>query len=91
MPSPTPAVLISPVQGNVGASNTFHLIFEIFGEDNAETLVTNSGKGLAVYFSDDIGGPTLDARINSNAHGHVMLPPQTQNDYNSGDIFSEEK
>ena len=90
MPSPTPALLISPVQGNVGASNTFHLRFDIFGEDNAETLFTNSGKGLAVYFSDDIGGPTLDSRINSNAHGHVMFHAQTQNDYNSGDIFYEE-
>ena len=91
MPSPTPALLISPVQGNVGASNTFHIIFEIFGEDNAETLVTNSGKGLAVYFSDDIGGPTFSARMSSNAHGHVILPAQTQQHSDSGDIFSEEE
>ena len=90
MRPPTPSVLNSLVQGGVGVSNTSHLRFEIFGEDNVETLVTDSGKVSEVSFSDEIGGPTLAARISSNAHGHVMLPAQTQHNSDSGDIFSKE-
>ena len=45
MPPPTPALLNSLVQGYVGASNTSHLRFEIFGEENVETIVTHSRKG----------------------------------------------
>ena len=90
MPPPTPAVLNIPVQGGVGESNPSHLRFEIFGEENAETLVTHSGKGLAVSFSGNIGGPTLAARISSNKHGCVMFPDHNQHDSDSGDLFSEE-
>ena len=78
MPPPTPAVLNIPIQGDVSASNPSHIIFEIFGEENAENLVTHSGKGSAVLFSDDIGCPTLAARMSSNVHGHVMFPAKTQ-------------
>ena len=56
-----------------------------------ETLVTNFGKGSAVSFSDDISVTTLAARMSSNAHGHVILPAQTQQHSDSGDIFSEEE
>ena len=91
MPPPTPAVLNIPVQGGVGASNPSHLRFEIFGEENAETLFTQSGKGSEVLFSDDICGPTLAARMSSNAHRHVMLPAHTQHDSDRGDIFSKEE
>ena len=90
MPPPTPVVLNSPVQENNGASNTSHLWFERFGEENAENPVTHSGKGLEVFFSDDTGGPTLADRMSSSGHVHVMLPPQTQYDSDSGDIFYEE-
>ena len=88
MPHTTPSVLNRLFQGDVGASNPSHLRFERFGEENAETLVTNYGKGSTVLFSDDIGGPTLDARMSSNAHVHVMLTDQTQHNSDSGDIFS---
>ena len=91
MPTPTLAVLNIPVQGDVGASNPSHLRFEIFGEENAETLVTHSGKGSEVFFSDEIGGPNLAARISRNAHVHVMLPAQAQHDSDSGDLFSKEE
>ena len=91
MPTTTPAVLNSLVQGDVGASNPPHLRFEIFGEENAETLFTQSGKGSEVLFSDDICGPTLAARMSINAHGHAMLPAQTQHKSDIGDIFSEEE
>ena len=91
MRPPTPSVLNSLVQGGVGASNPSHLIFEIFGEDNVETLVTDSGKVSEVSFSDEIGGPTLAARMSINAHGHAMLPAQTQHKSDIGDIFSEEE
>ena len=90
MPPPTPDILNSLAQGDVGASNTSHLIFEIFGEENAETLVTHYGKGLAVLLSAEIGGPTLAARMSSNDYGNVMLPAQTQHDSDSGNLFSEE-
>ena len=50
MPPPTPAVLNSSVQGDVGASNPSHLRFGIFGEENAENLVNHSGKGSVVLF-----------------------------------------
>ena len=89
MRPPTPSVLKSLVQGGVGASNPSHLRFEIFGEDNEETLVTHSGKGSVVLFSDEIVGPTSAARMSSNVHGHVMLLAQTQHDSNSVDLFSK--
>ena len=91
MPPPTLAVLNSSVQGGVGASNTSHLIFEIFGEENAETLVNHSGKGSAVLFSYEIVGPTSAARMIINAHGNFILPSQTQHDFDSGDLFSMEE
>ena len=91
MPPPPPAVLNSLVQEDVGASNPSHLIFEFFGEENTDTLVTHYGKGSAVLFSDEIGGPTLATRMSSNAHEHVMLPAQTQHDSDSGNLFSEEE
>ena len=91
MPPTTPAALNSLVQWDVGASTPPHLIFEIFGEENAETLVTHSGKVLAVSFSDDIDGPTLDARMSSNGYGHVILTAQIQHDSDSDNIFSEEE
>ena len=90
MPPPTLAVLNSSVQGGVGASNTSHLIFEIFGEENVNTFVTHSGKGSAVSFSDKIFGPTSATRMSRNALGNVMLPSQTQHDSDSGGLFSKE-
>ena len=89
MPPPTPAILNSSVQEDFGASNPSHLRFEIFGEDNEETLVTHSGKGSVFLFSDEIVGPTSAARMSSNVHGHVMLLAQTQHDSNSVDLFSK--
>ena len=89
MPPPNPAVLNISVQGDVGASNPSHLRFEIFGEENVETLVTYSGNGSAVSFSDKIVGPTSATRMSSNAHGHVMLLAQTQHNSDSGDILSK--
>ena len=50
VPPPTPDVLNSLVQGDFGASNTSHFRFEIFGDENAEKLVTHSVKGLVVSF-----------------------------------------
>ena len=50
MPPPTTNVLNRSVQGYVGASNPSNLIFGRFGEENAENLVTHSGKGSAVSF-----------------------------------------
>ena len=50
MTPPTPDVLNSLVQGDVGASNPSHIIFERFVEEDADILVTHSGKGSAVSF-----------------------------------------
>ena len=91
MPPPTPAVLNSPSQGDVGASNTSQIRFEIFGEENVETLVTHSGKVSAVSSQDDIGGPTLVARMRSNANGHVIFPAQNQHNSYSGNLFPDEE